>query len=445
MRATFCLSLLLLLSACGSSSGGADAPLIDTECSNTGQKQFVLDTARDWYLWNDLLPAEIDIGAYATPGALLAQIRSYSPVFSDGPVDAFSAIGSLQADQEFFGEGKFEGFGFSSRFLASDDLRLTRVFSGSPAEVGGLARGQRILQLNGRTIAEIQAAEGVGSVFDLSPLEFTMRETNGDEFTVSIAQDIVTIDPVPQWRLIPRVGGTPVGYIELAQFISTADPVLDTVFAEFKANDVTDVIMDLRYNGGGLVDTTELLGDYLGGEIAGNLIFSETRYNSDRNAEFSQSQLLKFFNLLGNSISLEELVIIATSATASASELVTNGMEPHVTVTIVGSSTFGKPIGQSGFSFCENILRLTSFQLFNADGFGDYFDGLPADCTAVDDLDIAVGADDDPNMVAALSYLNTGGCPVIAATGDFTKLRRETEVPQLDRGGPPWREFADAW
>jgi C-terminal processing protease CtpA/Prc len=327
-------------------------------------------------------------------------------------VDAFSAIGSLQADQEFFGEGKFEGFGFSSRFEAAGDLRLTRVFADSPAALGGLARGQRILELNGRTIAEIQAA-------DQSPLEFKMREIDGGEFTVTIEQAVVTIDPVPQWRLIPRTGLTPVGYVEFAQFISTADPQLEQVFAEFRANGVTDVIADLRYNGGGLVSlvsTAELFGDYLGGDVAENLIFSETRYNADRAAENNRTE---FFERLGNSISLEELVIVATGSTASASELVTNGMEPHVSVTIVGDSTFGKPIGQSGFDFCEQRLRLTSFQIFNADGFGDYFDGLAADCAANDDLNVAVGADSDPNMVAALSYLNGGGCPVIATPADF--------------------------
>ena len=124
-----------------------------------------------------------------------------------------------------------------------------------------------------------------------------------------------------------------VGYVEFAQFISTADPQLEQVFAEFRANGVTDVIADLRYNGGGLVSTAELFGDYLGGDVAENLIFSETRYNADRAAENNRTE---FFERLGNSISLEELVIVATGSTASASELVTNGMEPHVSVTIVG-------------------------------------------------------------------------------------------------------------
>ncbi len=376
--------LAVFIAACGSSSGGENRPPPVSECANSAQKQFVLDAMRHWYLWNDQLPAQVDLDAHATPEVLLAFLTTFSPPDSNGePVDVFSFINSAEADQQFFGEGKFEGFGFGSRFEAADDLRLTRVFSGSPAEAGGLARGQRILALNGRTIAEIEAAEGVSAVFATSPLEFTMRELSGIEFTVTLTKDIVTIDPIPQVRLIPRDGTTPVGYFELATFISTADPVFDTVFADFRANGVTDVIIDLRYNGGGLVSTTELLGDYLGGDVAENLIFSKTVFNADRAAANNHTE---FFERLGNSISLSRLVVVATGSTASASELVANGMAPHVDVAIVGSTTFGKPVGQVGIEFCEKILRPTAFQTLNADDFGDFFDGLPADCAANDDL-----------------------------------------------------------
>jgi C-terminal processing protease CtpA/Prc len=317
------------------------------------------------------------------------------------------------------------------------------VFSDSPAALGGLARGQRILSLNGRTIAEIQADEGVNAVFDTSPLSFTLRETNGDEFTIEITHGIVTIDPVPQWRIIDAGGGRMVGYIEFAQFISTAEPVFDTVFQAFNAAFVNDVIIDMRYNGGGLVSTAELLGDYLGGGIANNLVFSKTQFNADRAAANNRTE---FFDLLASSMNLSRLVVIATSGTASASELVTNSMGPHIAdgVHIVGSTTFGKPVGQVGLEFCEKILRPTAFQTVNADDIGDYFDGLPVDCPAADDLNVAVGADTDPNMVAAMAYLNSELCPVASLPGGQAKLSFDAELLQPDRRGPPWREFADA-
>ena len=145
-------------------------------------------------------------------------------------------------------------------------------------------------------------------------------------------------------------------------------------------------------------------------------------------------------------MSLSRLVVIATQGTASASELVTNGMVPHVEVAIVGDRTFGKPVGQVGFEFCAKILRPTAFQTVNADDFGDYFGGLPVTpgCAAADDLNIAVGADADPNMVAAVGYLETGGCPVAAAPGGLSKPAIDQSYPQPDRRGPAWREFAGA-
>ena len=453
MRKPITILSVLLLTACSSGSGGSSVEPPVAACSLQGQKQFVLDNMSAWYFWNDLLPAQVDTSQFATPEDLLAFLTTFSPDITpddgiDNPVDRFSFINTAAADQAFFGEGKFEGFGFSSRFVAENDLRLTRVFFDSPANRAGLARGQQIVALDGRTIAEIQAAEGVNAVFDLSPLAFTMRPVGGnpdgsDDFTTTITQDIVTIDPVPQARIITDPDGVrpPVGYMELATFISTADAEMDAVFADFRAQGVNDVILDLRYNGGGLVSTSELLGDFLGGDVAENLVYSKTVFNELRAAANNSTE---FFERRANSMSLVRLVVIASRSTASASELVINGMDPHVEVVIVGDDTFGKPVGQVGLEFCEKILRPTAFQTLNANDLGDYFFGLPVDCTAPDDLDVAVGADNDPNIEAALTYLDTGGCPAAAVPGMQFKLQAGQAVPQLELRGTPAREFANA-
>ena len=121
-------------------------------------------------------------------------------------------------------------------------------------------------------------------------------------------------------------------------------------------------------------------------------------------------------------------------------------MRPHVEVTIVGATTFGKPVGQVGFEFCGKILRPTAFQTVNADGDGDYFDGIPADCPAPDDLTIAVGADDDPNVLAALELFATGQCPASAPANKLQAARQaglQRERPAS--AGPPWRQFAGAY
>ena len=454
MRKLSCLIVVAFLTACGGGGSGlTDSDSGPVSCSVDGQKQFVLDALYFWYLWNDLLPAGINIADYASPEVLVFEVtRTFGPQNANNqPIDLFSSVGSALADSEFFGEGRFEGFGFSWRYedQAETDFRITRTFSGSPADIGGLDRGQQVLTLNTRTIADINANEGINAFFALNdPITFEMQPISGDSFTSIISKAIVTIDPVPQGgRVIDAGNGRNVGYLELSTFISTADAKLDEAFELF-ANaqpPVEQLILDLRYNGGGLVSTAELLGDYLGGFVADGSVFSSTEFNADR---AGNNNSMKLFNAIMNrSPNLSQLVVIATQGTASASELVTNGLIPHVDVAIVGDRTFGKPVGQIGLEFCDKILRPTSFKLANADGNGDYFDGLPVTvgCATPDDLSVPIGADNDPNMVAAMGYLGTGACPVTAIPGTQFKATAETERSEPERDQPPQREFLDAF
>jgi C-terminal processing protease CtpA/Prc len=436
MKPALSLLLAAVLAVQGCSGDDAPAPpQVGTDaCSVEGQKQFVLDTMRDVYFWNDLLPATVDLSLYPSAEALLEFLISVQPL------DGFSYIDSAAADAQFFGEGQYEGYGFSTRFEAADDLRFTRVFAASPANAAGFERGQRILMLNGRTVADIQANEGVAALFSLPSLEFTIERTDQTQFTETVNAGLVTIDPIPQYRIIDRPDGTSVGYLELTTFISTAEPEFVTIFSEFNAAGVTDVIIDLRYNGGGLVVTTELLGDYLGGGVVPGTVFSRTLFNAN-NAGSNRTEL---FEAVASSLNVSRLVVVATERTASASELVTNSMIPHADVSIVGTDTFGKPVGQVGVLFCDKILRPTAFETVNSDDGGRYFDGLPADCAAADDLSIPVGDETDPNLVAALTLLDTGACPAV------TSAPSPIGKPAVDRARPrpsgkPWRDLADAW
>tara|TARA_R110002096_G_scaffold223000_1_gene411971 strand:- start:30363 stop:31715 length:1353 start_codon:yes stop_codon:yes gene_type:complete len=448
MRKLAVLFFVATITACSNGGGGAIGPQTGTAaCSNDGQKQFVLDSLYTWYLWNDLLPANINIANYPTPEQLVFDVtRDFGPQDSNNqPIDLFSSVGSLEADTEFFGEGRFEGFGFSWRFedQAQSDFRITRTFANSPADNGGLQRGDQVVSLNSRSIADIVANEGVNAFFDANDtVDFEVQPLLGNVFTSTISKDIVTINPVPQWRVIDAGNGRMVGYLELSQFISTATPDLDAAFAAFNAASVSEVILDLRYNGGGLVSTAEELGDYLGGFVADGLIFSSTEFNADR---ASNNGVTLFSEIVNRSVNLSQLVVIATRSTASASELVTNSMISHVNVGIVGDNTFGKPVGQIGLEFCDKILRPTAFRLANADGDGDYFDGLPVDCPAADDLNVAIGADNDPNMVAAMSYLETGACPVVAVPGNQFKAAAPRPYIPDKPNAPPQRVILGAY
>ena len=440
----------ITFTACSSDGSGPAGPTTPAACSIDGQKAYVLDALYYWYLWNDLLPANINIADYATPEELVIEVtETFGPQRpGGGPLDRFSSVGSLVADQQFFGEGKYEGFGFRFNFIDFlPPFQILGTFADSPAGASALERGQIVITLNGRTPAEIQAAEGINSFFDnTDTVTFVVEDLQGNTLPpIEITRGIVTIDPIPQYRVIDMgPGEPPVGYLELATFISTADPVFGTVFSDFIAAGVEDVIIDMRYNGGGLVSTANLLGNHLGGFANDGQIFSNTEFNADRAAA---NNSIDYFANRANALDINRLIVVASRGTASASELVINGLDPFVNggVYIVGDSTFGKPVGQVGLEFCDKILRPTSFKKSNAAGFGDYFDGLPVDCATPDDVAFAVGADDDPNVVAALSFVNGAGCPVVATPGGQQKAATVFDQVRPDLTGPAEREFAGAY
>jgi len=430
------LIAVLVMAGCGSSDSPLSAPPVAAECPIDEQKQFVLDAMRDVYYWNDLLPDVVDLDGYATADDLLEDLISVQPL------DNYSYIDALAADSQFFNEGQYEGFGFSSRFESADELHFLSVFAESPAAVAGFARGQRIVRLNGRSIADIESNEGVGELFALPSLEFTVRRPDSSEFQVTVDKSLVTIDPVPRTRIIDLQSGNSVGYLLLTSFIGTAHETFATVFADFAQAGVTDVIIDLRYNGGGRVDTAELLGDYLGGTVNDGLVFSKTQFNDNN----SLSNRIALFEQPTVSINLSSLVVIATDRTASASELVTNSMFPYANVSIVGSPTLGKPVGQLGIQFCDKILRPTAFETLNANDEGGYFGGLPVNCPAADDLLVPVGDDLDPNLETALYLLENGACPTPpAAADDSRKPALAGHTPRQLRHRPVWQKLAGAF
>jgi C-terminal processing protease CtpA/Prc len=137
-------------------------------------------------------------------------------------------------------------------------------------------------------------------------------------------------------------------------------------------------------------------------------------------------------------------VVITTRSSASASEGVINGLRPFIPVTVVGDTTYGKPVGQYGFDFCDKTLFPVAFQTRNARGEGDYFAGIPADCAAVDDLDHELGDPDEASLNEALEFLRTGNCTGTASAARSAHRVREARI---GKGQPQdgWRQLVGAY
>jgi carboxyl-terminal processing protease len=216
--------------------------------------------------------------------------------------------------------------------------------------------------------------------------------------------------------------GRKAGYLNLRTFINTADPALRNAFASFKAAGVTDIIVDVRYNGGGLVSIAELMGDLLGRDRSTSDVFSNTTFRPER----ASSNSTRLFRPQPQSIAPTRIAFIGTAGTASASEVVINSFLPYLgnRAALVGTDTFGKPVGQVALdrAQCDDRLRVVAFSTQNAAGQGYYYDGLAplmnATCQASDDLAFPLGDARESSIARALDFL--AGRPCNAISGGFT-------------------------
>ena len=247
---------------------------------------------------------------------------------------------------------------------------------------------------------------------------------NGTTRDISVTKTDFALQPVS-----PRYGtqiindeGRRVGYLNLRTFINTADPQLRAAFATFKQQGVTDVVIDLRYNGGGLIDTAELFSDLLGGARQSSEVQSYTSYRPDK----ASRNTTRLFQPQPESIAPTRIAFIGTGGTASASELVINAAIPYfrANAALIGTNTYGKPVGQIPLDRpeCDDRLRVVALATQNADRQGEYYTGLAgfvkASCQAGDDLSRPLGDPQEASLRAALNFLAGRTCTPINTSGN---------------------------
>jgi C-terminal processing protease CtpA/Prc len=442
--ATAAACIATLIAACGGSGGSTTS---GDACSAANQKNFVLDAARQWYLFQELLPASVNIDDFPTPGLLLDELTSNAR--ADGKDRFFSYVTTPEADDSLLLEGQYIGFGFRTSLL-NDRLFVPDVYEGSPAGLAGLARGAEITHIDSGSgfvpIGTILAAdpeleEAFGPVTEGVERGLRFVTTGGLPAESVVTKQVVTIPPVPldgtAILSMPSNTAVPVGYINLRTFVSTAETPLRDAYAQFRLQGIQYFIVDLRYNGGGLVRIAELFGDLHGRARNGDDVLTRTRFNASK----SSNDSVRRFNPRSQSVEPVRIAFITTGGTASASEIVINSQDPWVEVAIIGADTFGKPVGQSAFDLggCDLRLRLVSFETRNADDEGDYYDGLaamvPFACAADDDLARAPWDSTEASTAAALYWLENGACRQVMSSAGLAaqKDRAGFRMPQLRR------------
>lgn len=453
--------LACALVACG--GGGSSTPPVaggptptptpgGTACTLRAQQDFADSVLNEWYLFPDLLatanPASFnDLQAY-----LDARV---APARAQNRDRGFTFATSIAEENALINSGSSAGFGIRLFYdTAARRVFVTEAFEGANGLAAGLDRGSEITAIgtsaaNLQSVSSLMASGGPQAVVDaLGPatagvsrvLRFV--QPGGATIEISITKSNFALDPLSDryGAVVLNDGAKRVGYLNLRTFIiADASNQLRTAFGQFRAQGVTEVIIDLRYNGGGLVEVAEVMGDLLGSGRTGQ-VFSRTVLRASKAGE----NTTRAFRNEANAIAPTRIAFITTNASASASELVANSMIPYLgsNMALVGGNTFGKPVGQFGFDLaaCDLRVRAVTFQTVNANGQGEYYTGLASvvanTCRAGDDITRPLGDAGEASIRTALDFLAGRSCTPIAGDAKGDTAQRAASGLDLPERAP---------
>ncbi len=456
------LAAIALLSACGGGGGGSGGgapnppPTSGTPtppppppssttagCSLRERQDWVAAQLNEWYLFPETLPASPSPAGFTSVQAYIDFLTATAR--AQGRDRFFTFITSIAQENAFFNSGSSAGFGIRLGLdNAQQRVFISEAFEGAPALAAGIDRGAEIATIGTsastlETVSSIIAARGGAGVTQaLGPsdpgvtrvLRITDASGTRDVTLTKAEFELLPISTRYGTKVI-NDGGRSVAYVNMRTFISTADPALRRAFADFRARGITEFIIDFRYNGGGLVRTAELMGDLLGANRTTADVFSFTTFRPSK----SQFNGQRNFAPQAESVAPTKIAFIGTGGTASASELVINSFIPYLqnNVALVGTNTFGKPVGQIGLdrAACDDRLRVVAFKTENRDRRGEYFSGLAgevkATCQATDDISRPLGDPQEASTARALDFLAGRSCTPISSGGATTLRVREPQ------------------
>ena len=442
-------SVAVLSSCSGGDGGGSGAPSASTVtptpaptvtptptasagCTLRERQSWAAAQLNEWYLFPETLPANLDPTPYSTLSAYVDGLTATAR--AQGRDRYFTYVTSIAEENAYYASGSSAGLGIRLTLDSSARrLFVAESFEGAPALAAGIDRGAEILAI-GTTTANLQTIPSIigvggtdGIVNALGP------DTNGTTRVLSIADGsgarLVTLtkttyDVAPvstrYGSSVINDAGHKVGYVNLRTFITTADDALRSAFANFRTQGITEVIVDLRYNGGGLLSTAQVLGNLLGGNRSTSDVFAYQTFRPEKSSE-NETQT---FAPQPQSVSPTKIAFIGMGGTASASELVINAFPPylHGDAALIGTNTYGKPVGQIALdrAACDDRLRVISFALQNAAHNANYYNGLASTvektCQASDDLTHKFGDPQEASIRQSLDYLEGKSCTAIATT-----------------------------
>jgi carboxyl-terminal processing protease len=465
----FALTSISFISSCskGSNNGSNNGNM--TGPSKTGTTvQLIQDSiylyADEDYLWNTQLPSYSSFQprgfTNASPITALSDEMNALSQYAINPATnlpyEYSTLDPGAAKYSFIDDGTETAalngvkgdFGFDVQYNTVNDLRVEYVYAGSPAAMAGMIRSDEITSIDSSTsISYDGPGYGTGTstnlnfvsnaIYNGTSITMNMLRTDGSTYSVSLTAGNYNVNPVLKDTVINTGNGHIVGYIVFNSFVSdaVADPVINPIFANFAAQGVTDLVVDLRYNGGGYVATAEHLDDMIVPSAKTGTLMFNNFYNSNLASgkdpllgnqwrtgtpdyNYGQLSYTEAANVVNftkyGTLAVNDVCFIMTGQTASASELTINNLRPEMNVQFIGEQSYGKPVGFFDIDINEYIMYTPEFSVENSANQGGYYQGFTPGTAAypgksdLDDLtknwgDITEGLFND-----ALTYITTG-------------------------------------
>ncbi len=445
----------------------------DVRGSVTWENHWIRAWVHDYYLWYSEVP-DLNPANTATTAAYFKLNKTSATTASGSAKDKFHFTYSTTQWNSFVSSGATVDYGAHWVFVATTPPRqliVGYVDPNSPASGVALDRGASVIAIDG---VDLINANDQASVNKLNAALNPTAVGESHTFTVidrgaatsrviSLAAANVTSVPVQNAQVIPTAAGK-VGYLTFNDHIASAESQLITAFQNFAASQVNELVLDMRYNGGGLLDiASELAYMVAGPSQIGTAYFEKLSFNDKYpTTDPITKQPIKptpfYATALGYSatngaplptLGLSRVVVIVGGTTCSASESVINSLRGiGVNVVLIGSQTCGKPYGFYPQDNCGTTYFSIQFKGVNAQGFGDYTDGfIPSNaasanggvavngCDVADDYSHALGDMNEGELSVALGWLTQGAaaCPAPAAVTPTTVLH---ETPRMKK--PLW-------
>jgi carboxyl-terminal processing protease len=385
----------------------------------------------DWYLWYTNLPA-VTTSDYKDPYALMDALR-YKPLDRWSFVADFTAYNAAM-------QGTFVGHGIRIGLDPQGKARIVMIYRNSPLYTNGaggkgVRRGWIIKTLNGSDPAPALVSLSTGNPTPYNnligpatagvPNTFVFTTPRGNDTTATTVKSSFQVNSVLLYDTL-TINSNKTGHLVFNEFITPSTQELADAFAFFKAQNVKDLILDLRYNGGGVLDVAAELASYISGKSSSD-IFIKFSYNDKKSAE--KNQVYNFRNV-ASPLNLTRLVVITTRETASASEEVINGVKPFLTVTTIGDTTDGKPTGMDVWQTTDNryVYAPVTFEAVNSLNQGGYYKGFAPAKIATDDFTRDFSDKNEICYKEAIYFLTNG---TVSSKGTYVSRRSvsTTEKP----------------